>query len=252
MKPKSVAYFLLIVLFCLTACAKQQYGIKSVTGYLVEMNSSLDDHADPEMQSLVGFYKTRLDAGMNEVIGETARALTKTGQQSVLANFTADAMQEYATELWGTVDFAIINNGGLRTTLNQGPVTLSNMYEIYAFENNLVLLELPGKAVKQLFDDFAKRKMEGFSENLRLTLQNQSVTSISIGGKPLDETATYRVATVDYLAEGNDGMEALKQATGFIDSNLTLRDVMIIYVRKLTAENKIIDVTPDDRIENKE
>ena len=252
MKQKNIVCYLLIVLFCLTACSRKQYGIKSVTGYLVEMNSSLDADADLEMRSLVQFYKTKLDAGMNEVIGETAQALTKSGQQSVLANFTADAMQEYATELWGSVDFAVINNGGLRTTLNQGPVTLGNMYEIYAFENTLVLLELPGKAVKQLFDDFAQRKIEGFSKNLLLTLQNQSVASITIGGKLLDETAVYRVATVDYLAEGNDGMEAFTQATDYTDSNITLRDAMIEYVKKITAENKIINANPDNRIENKD
>jgi len=252
MKKVDVFTLSLIVLFLPTACAYKQYGINSVNGYLVEMNGNLDSHADHEMQSLVQFYKTKVDAGMNEVIGETAQTLTTTGQQSVLAYFTADAMQEYATELWGPVDFAVINNGGLRTTLNQGPVTLGNMYEIYVFENNLVLLDLPGKAIKQLFDDFAQKRIEGFSKNLILTLKNQAIESIVIGGKPLDEKAIYRVVTVDYLAEGNDGMVAFTQATGYTDSNVTLRDVMIEYVRKITAENKIIYANFDNRIEIKE
>ena len=247
MKKVSSIVGLFIVLFLLTDCARKQYVIKSANGYLVEMNSRFDSIADPGMSSLVQKYKIKLDSEMNEAIGESAQTLAK----SSLAYFTADAMQEYAAGLWGPVDFAIINNGGLRAILNQGAVTIENLYEIYAFENHLVLLDLPGKAVKQLFDGFAQRKMEGFSSSVRLTVNNKTIESLTIGGKPLDETATYRVVTVDYLAEGNDGMEALTQATHYADSNIVLRDAMIEYVKKLTSENKKIYATQDDRIEIK-
>ena len=252
MRKVNLIVLLTVFLFLLNSCAKKQYAIKSINGYLVEMNSSFDKHPDPDMLSLVQTYKNQLDAEMHEVIGEATQALTKSGTQSVLANFTADAMQEYAAGLWGPVDFAVINNGGLRTTLNKGPVTVGNLYEIYVFENCLVLLELHGKAVKQLFDVFAKNKMEGFSKNVRITLKNNTIESLTIGGKPLNEETTYRVVTVDYLAEGNDGMDALKQATNYTDSNIVLRNAMIEYIKKLTAENKKIYATADDRIEIKE
>jgi len=252
MKKVSSIVSILILLFLLNACARKQYAVKSVNGYLVEMNSNLDNRADPKMIDLVQKYRSRLDSTMSEVVGEADQALTKVGIQSALTNFTTDAMLEYATGLWGKVDFALINNGGLRSTLNQGTVTVEDLYEIYAFENRLVLLDLPGTAVKKLFEGFAKRKIEGFSKGVRLILKDKAIESLTIGGKPLDEKATYRIVTVDYLAEGNDGMEALTQATHYTDSNIILRDAMIEYVKKLTAENKKIHAIPDDRIEVKE
>jgi 2',3'-cyclic-nucleotide 2'-phosphodiesterase (5'-nucleotidase family) len=252
MKKVNIFVLVFTLLFLLSACAKKQYAIKSVNGYLVEMNSRFDSLPDPGMRALVQSYKTGLDAKMNEVIGEADETLTKVGTQSLLANFTTDAMKEYATGLWGPIDFAVINNGGLRTTLNQGPVTIGDLYEIYAFENRLVLVDLPGKAVKQLFEGFVHRGMEGFSKGVRLTLKNKTIESLTINGKPLDEKATYRVVTVDYLAEGNGGMTAFTQATHYTDSNAILRDVLIEYVKKLTAENKKIHATPDDRIEIKD
>jgi len=242
----------LALLFLLCACAKKQYAVKSVNGYLVEMNARFDSLPDPGMRSLVQTYKTGLDAKMNEVVGEADMTLTKTGTQSLLANFTTDAMKEFAVGLWGNIDFAVINNGGLRTTLNQGTVTVGDLYEIYAFENRLVLVDMPGKAVKKLFDGFVQRKIEGFSKDVRLTIKNKALESLIINGKPLDEKATYRVATVDYLAGGNGGMTAFTQATHITDSNIILRDVLIEYVKKLTAENKKIHATPDDRIEIKD
>ena len=250
-KVSSIA-LLLVFLFLLNACARKQYVLKSANGCLVEMNSRFDNRANPEMLFLVQTYKAKLDSKMNEVIGETVQSLTNSGVQSLLANFTADAMQEYAGGLWGPVDFAVINRGGIRTTLNQGAVTISNLYEIYVFENRLVLLELPGSAVKQLFAGFAKRTMEGFSKSIQLKVKNNTIESLTIGGKPLDEKATYRIVTVDYLAEGNDGMEVLTKATQYTDSNIILRNAMIEYIKKLTAEDKKIYAIPDDRIEIKE
>jgi len=252
MKKVSSIVSLLVLLFLLNACARKQYAIKSANGYLVEMNSNFDNQADPKMVNLVQKYSSQLDSTMSEVIGEADQALTKMGIQNVLTNFTTDAMLEYATGLWGKVDFTLINNGGLRSTLNQGTVTVEDLYEIYAFENRLVLLDLPGTAVKQLFEGFIKRKIEGFSKGVRLVLKDNAIESLTIGGKPLDEKATYRIVTVDYLAEGNDGMDALTQATHYTASNIILRDAMIEYVKKLTAENKKIHAIPDDRIEIKE
>ena len=250
-KVKKITIFL-IFLFLLNACAKKQYQIKSFEGYLVEMNSSLDNKPDTKMLAHVNSYKNKLDVKMNKIIGEATVALTKAGTQSVLANFTTDAMKEYATGLWGTVDFAVINNGGLRTTLNKGQVTVSNIYEIYAFENCLVLLELSGKNVRQLFEGFAKNKIEGFSKGVKLTVKNKSIESLSIGDKPLDDNAIYQVVTVDYLAEGNDNMEALAKAVKYTESNIVLRDAIIDYIKKLTSENKKINAMPDDRIEIKD
>jgi len=212
------------------------------------MNSRYDFPVNTKMLSFIMPYKTQLDAEMNKVIGEADQNFVKSGRQSALAFFTADAMQDFATGLWGAVDFAVINNGGIRATLYKGPVTVGDLYEIYPFNNRLVLVELKGKAVKQLFDDFARNKMEGFSKGVRLTLKNNEIDSLTIGGKPLDEEAVYRIVTVDFLAEGNDGMKAFSQATKFINSNIMLRDTMIDYIKNLTDKNKKIHAISDDRI----
>ena len=252
MKKVNLILSFLIVLFLFSACAKKQYMMKSADGYLVEMNSSFDKNPNPKMLSIVQSYKNRMDAEMNEIIGEATEAITKFGTQSLLASFTTDAMQEYVKDVYGTVDFAVVNNGGLRTTLNKGPITVGNMFEIYAFENGIVVLELQGKYVKQLFEVFAQKTIEGFSKSVKFTIKNKNVESLIINGRPLDENATYKVVTVDYLAEGNDGMEALKFATKYTDLNITLRNMMINYIKKLTAENKKVYATPDNRIEIKE
>ncbi|MDR2683085.1 MAG: 5'-nucleotidase C-terminal domain-containing protein [Dysgonamonadaceae bacterium] len=245
-KVKSVRWLLLVCL--LSACGQGKYVVRSIESSHIGIDSVWDAQADPGMVALVASYKTRLDAQMNTPIGVAAQILQKRYPQSLLSNFTADAMLQTAETLWGNIDFSVMNMGGLRAPLNQGPITLGSMYETYPFENRMVLLELPGTAVKDFFDFIAFHGGQGLSGTIALVIKNRAVESLAIGGKPLDERKTYRVATIDYLAEGNDGMVALQQATKTEDSNKQLREWMIEYVKTLTANNTEINATIDNRI----
>ena len=59
--------------------------------------------------------------------------------------------------------------------------------------------------------------------------------SIKVGGAPLSETRTYRVATNDFMARGGDGYTLLRDARHVLpdsDSPLLANEVMT-YVRGL-------------------
>jgi 2',3'-cyclic-nucleotide 2'-phosphodiesterase (5'-nucleotidase family) len=239
--------FIFLICF-LFSCTKDRYVVTSIESSRIEIVGEWDAKANPEMLALVESYKVKLDSEMKVRIGTAARTLEKSYPQSLLTNFTADAMEEIAENLWGNVDFAIVNVGGLRSTLNKGDITVENLYEIYSFDNRLVLLELPGEAVKSFFDFIAFHRGEGLSKDIRLIVKEQNVEKLEIAGKPLNENKTYRIATLDYLAEGNDGMIALKEAVNRFDSNQTLRDLMIQYIKKLTANNLEVNANIDDRI----
>jgi len=200
------------------------------------------------MQALVNSLKTKMVDETQKIIGTANQTLTKGKPQSLLTNFTADAMLESASGLWGAVDFAVMNVGGIRNTLNQGEISVGEMYEIYPFNNRLVLLELQGKFVKEFFDFVAETGGVGLSKNLEVVIQDKAVESLKIGGQTVDDNKIYRVATIDYLAEGNDGMTAFTKAVKVTDSNRLLRDILIEYVKKLTAANKAVDANLDNRI----
>jgi len=232
----------------LTACARKQYVVKSIEVTRVEMDSAWEPSTQTKMQTLVNSFQGKMTEETQKIIGTANRTLAKGKPQSLLTNFTADAMLDYASSLWGPVDFAVMNVGGIRNTMNKGNVSVGDMYEIYPFTNRLVLLELPGKAVKEFFDFVAEAGGEGLSKNIEVVIKDKSVESLKIGEKAVDENKIYRIATIDYLAEGNDGMTAFTKAVKVTDSNKLLRDIMIEYVKTLTAENKTIDAQLDNRI----
>jgi 2',3'-cyclic-nucleotide 2'-phosphodiesterase (5'-nucleotidase family) len=232
----------------LSSCARDRYVVTSIESTRVEISSDWDAKANPQLTALVESYKTKLDAEMDVALGTASQTMESGYPQSLLSNFTADAMKEIGEKHWGNVDFAVMNNGGLRSSLNRGAITVRSLYEIYSFDNRLVLLELPGKAVKEFFDFIAFNGGQGLSKEICLTVEKRDAESLKIGGKPLDENKIYRVATIDYLAEGNDGMDAFRQAVNLIDSNETLRDLMIQYVKNLTLNHQEAHATLDNRI----
>jgi 2',3'-cyclic-nucleotide 2'-phosphodiesterase (5'-nucleotidase family) len=248
MKKVELKLGLWVWILAFTACTPKHYTVKSIEVSRIEMDSSLDAGANTEMAALVDSFKTKMEGEMNDRIGTAAQSLKKGLPQSLLSNFTADVMLESGENFWGKADFALMNMGGLRTGINEGPVTITNMFEVYPFDNRLVLLELPGTAVKELFESVANHGGEGLSKGIELVIKDKKIGALKIGGKPLDEQKTYRIVTIDYLAEGNDRMKALTKATKYTDSNTLLRDVMINYIKKLTDNKKEINANLDDRI----
>jgi 2',3'-cyclic-nucleotide 2'-phosphodiesterase (5'-nucleotidase family) len=248
MKKVELKLWLFVWALVFVACTPKHYAVKSIEGSRIEMDKSWDAGANAEMTALVDSFKTKMNAEMDERIGTAAQTLKKGLPQSLLSNFTADVMLESGENLWGKVDFSLMNMGGLRTSIIEGVVTITNMYEVYPFNNRLVLLELPGTEVKDLFDSIAHYGGEGLSKSIELVIKDKKVNALKIGGKPFDEQKTYRIVTIDYLAEGNDRMKALAKATKYTDSSILLRDVMINYIKKLTDNKKEINASLDDRI----
>ena len=59
----------------------------------------------------------------------------------------------------------------------------------------------------------------------------------------------YRVATLDYLAEGNDGMVSFQKGTNLVyPDGARIRDLMLDYVRELTAKGEHLSAKLDGRI----
>ena len=106
--------------------------------------------------------------------------------------------------------------------------------------NRRVFSNVPG-----LMRNIAAVKGEGVSSSVRMEItENGELLSCTIDGKTIDPHRIYTVATIDYLAEGNDKMYALKKAVKRHDIGFLARDVMMEYVLK----HRVIDSKIEGRI----
>lgn len=239
--------FTAVALFLLISC-KTSYQITEMSATIVEINDSFDQHPNKDMAQFVGKYKTDLDKEMNVVIGKSEQMMDYGIPESLLTNFTSDVMKAYGQEHFDGTDIALMNVHGHRSNMPKGDITVGNIYEIYSFDNTLVYLELKGSDLEKIFDSYAKMNGAGISSNVKLVIENHKVKSVSIDGKPVDPDKIYKIVTLDYLAEGNNGMDALKNAVVSKNTGITLRDMMFDYVKEQTRQGKSISSKLDGRI----
>ena len=97
------------------------------------------------------------------------------------------------------IHFSIVNNGGLRTSLPKGKITVGDVFELMPFENELVLLSLTGSQVSELADYIASRGGEGVS-GISFGMLSGRAEGIKIQNRPLEPDSTYWMVTSDYIA----------------------------------------------------
>lgn len=205
-----------------------------------------------EMEELIAPYKEKMAAKMNEVIGNAPEAMDRHKPQGLLGNFTSDALRVIGEKLYGhKMDVGLMNFGGLRTDLDKGDVTVSELFQIFPFENTVAILELKGKDLEAMIKGTAGHGLEALS-GTNVTLEKEGdriyASEVKINGEDIDPEKIYYVATIDYLAEGNDGVSPLRRAVKNTNTHKLLRDEMIEYVRDLTKQGKLVESKVDNRV----
>jgi len=208
-----------------------------------------------EMRDIIAPYQESLVEKMNVRLATAPVALVKGKPQSTLGNFVADAYLQIGSKIIGKkADFAITNLGGLRADIDAGDVTLGTLFNIFPFENKIVVLELKGSDLKQLIESNAGRKLDataGAVITLEMDGDRCIASDIQIEGKPIDPNKIYYVSTLDFLAEGNSGMSALTHAVKTHNPGILARDAMIEYIKELDAAGKTVSAALDGRVIDK-
>lgn len=200
-------------------------------------------------------FKEKLDAEMDEVIGYSKSDLVKNKPESKMTNFLADLLLEESklilkkSGIKFVPDISFMNYGGIRTGISQGDITVRKIFEVMPFENELVILQLPGSEVQQFLDLIASRGGDSLS-GVRFRINNNKATQVYIGGEPISPDRLYWLATSDYVADGGDSYAMLQNHQQRIETGAKIRDVIIQYMKRIQADGQIIDPVTDGRIVN--
>lgn len=247
---KTILLSVPLLLFMLVVSCTRRKELVSVEGGNVKVEAILCQDGAEEVRAILERGRLAVDSIKRPVIGEAAVALEKYIPESPLMNFAADALLVMAREVTGErVDVAITNKGGLRSNIPAGTITFGDIYNVFPFENTLALLTLSGEQLIQLCREIASVGGEAIA-GMRLVITKQGeLVSATVDGKPVETARSYRVATSDYLSQGNDKMTALALGTERdIRNDVTVRDLMVQYIKKMSAGGKALEAKCDGRI----
>ncbi len=159
----------------------------------------------------------------------------KGNPESLLGNLMTDAMLASFD-----ADIAVHNvSGGIRATLAAGEITFGAIYEVFPFDNRVVIIELSGRELRQVIANQLPRgrRRAGFS-GMRVDVScEQDVLEIDIrldDGRPVGEEDRVRIVANDFLALGGDAiLTPVMPEGGFaFDNSLPLvRDSLVAWLR---------------------
>jgi 2',3'-cyclic-nucleotide 2'-phosphodiesterase (5'-nucleotidase family) len=111
---------------------------------------------------------------------------------------------------------------------------------------------LTGDKVLELFHQIAKRGGEGLSHGVELVITKDcKFVSVKINGEEIDPARSYRIATIDYLSQGNDELEAFKASTDINspkEAKNNTRFIIMDYFREQQAKGLEVDSKLEGRV----
>ena len=211
----------LIIIFCgagLMACSS--VNTISTESELIPIT---DEYAvTSKVDSMIVPYKEDLKAEMNEVIAKAERDFTSGRPNGSLNNWAADLVLVSQTRnvRLSIPVMVILNVGGLRNSINQGDVTIGDIFKVMPFDNEIVWTELPISALK---DIEAYLINSGGEPIAGATLANGTLKLNSENS----QAETFIVITSDYLMNGGDKMNFFEKRVSENSTGILLRDAMI-------------------------
>lgn len=244
--PAVVAMPLLV-----TSC-HTSYQMTGITRSRILIDSRYDAHPDAAAATFIAPYEHRVDSIMKPVVGQTAHPMQAHKPESDLSNLLSDILVWGGDEFKENPDFGVYNMGGIRAAFPKGDITYGDVLNVAPFENHICFLTLTGEKVLQLFREMASRDGEGVSKGVKLVItKDGKLVSAQLNGKDIDPSKSYRIATLDYLAQGNDGLEAFKSKTNVVspdDEPHDVRYIIINYFRYMASEGKAVDAKVEGRV----
>ncbi|WP_119256678.1 5'-nucleotidase C-terminal domain-containing protein [Shinella zoogloeoides] len=201
--------------------------VKEATGAPITIDSSIkpDEAVLARIKELSG----PIDELKNKIVAETAEPVdgsreTCRAAECAMGNLVADAILDRTKNQGMTV--AITNGGGLRSSIDAGPVSMGEVLSVLPFQNTVATFQLKGADLVAALENGLSQIEEGAGRfpqvsGLKYAFDKSKpagsrVVSVEVkegdAFAPLDPGKTYGVASNNYLRAGGDGYAIFAKA----------------------------------------
>ena len=188
-------------------------------------------------------------AEVKKVIAYSTEAMIRRKPECALSDWFIDILMSECEALSGKkVDIGFTNFGGIRVDMPAGDVLLDDIMSMFPFKNNLCYLELEGRDVRVILEQMARKGWQVIGGVRCTATKTGELLSAEIDGEPLDDDRIYGVATISFLLDGGDGLAIARNAKHLTIFDQYIIDVVLPYVKRLTAEGKNIEYKADGRV----
>ena len=190
-------------------------------------------------QEVLDFLAPYQEKGQDELTVKVAQSNAKLEgdrnvvrfQQTNLGRLIAAAHMQRAK-----ADFAVMNSGGVRDSIEAGDITYKDVLTVQPFANIVTYTDMSGAEVLDYLNVVATKPVDSGAYaqfyGISMLVENDQVSEVEIGGKALDPNATYRFTIPSYNAAGGDGYPKIAGHSGHVNTGFVDAEVLKEYLQK--------------------
>ena len=198
---------------------------------------------DAAVVARIGELAAPLEEVRNRVVAETAEEIVGVredcrARECAMGSLIADAMLARVADQG--IQIAIQNGGGIRASIDAGPVTMGEVLTVLPFQNTLSTFQVSGETMVAALENGASQWEEGAGRfpqvaGMSFTVDpskpaGERVSDVMVAGAPIDPAATYGVVSNNYVRNGGDGYGMFVDASNVYDFGPDLADVLAEYL----------------------
>ncbi|OQK32094.1 bifunctional UDP-sugar hydrolase/5'-nucleotidase UshA [Vibrio parahaemolyticus] len=150
-------------------------------------------------------------------------------QQTNLGRLIATAHMERAK-----ADFAVMNSGGVRDSIEAGDITYKDVLTVQPFGNMVSYVDMSGQEVLDYLNIVTTKPVDSGAyaqfAGISMRIENDKVTNVFIGNKQLRLDGRYRFTVPSYNASGGDGYPKIDTHPGYVNTGFTDAEVLKDYL----------------------
>ncbi len=205
---------------------------------------------DPEILARVAELAGPIEELKARVVGEAAEEIdgsrdTCRAMECEMGNLVSDAILDRVKDQGISIVFQ--NGGGLRASIDAGPITMGEVLTVLPFQNTLATFQATGQTVIDALENGVSQIEEGAGRfpqvaGLKYTFKASAepgsrVSDVMVkegdAWVPIDPAKTYGIATNNYVRNGGDGYRMFVDAENAYDFGPGLEQVVADYIAKL-------------------
>jgi len=229
----------LLAIFLAFSCSKEKQSVSKIEGKRININDSIA--VNQEIEDFIKPFRERIQEDMEKMLSYAPIDMHKNDGEleTTIGNLMADLVKSQSDPVYKkrtdkSIDICLLNHGGIRAPIPKGPIKTRTAFNVMPFENSIVVAELTAKNVHNMVAYLAAAKRAHPIAGLTIKLDKDfNVTEALVNGKPIEDGKTYTVVTSDYLQNGGDRMNFLKNPETLEVLDYKIRNAMIDYFKSV-------------------
>lgn len=207
--------------------------------------------AQPELQALIDSFAVLIETEYGAIIGQLDQDWRNAySEECNVGDWLTDAMRKQTG-----ADIAFLNSGGIRANIPAGPISKKDIFELLPFQNYLETFEVTGEELKSIVQENANAQrlethgilqLSGLTYGWKKTGDNIKVSNIKINGKPIEDSKTYTIASVDYVISNYNRYYGVEPRdihnTGKILADVIIDEIIKTGTIESSTEKRIIRI----------